>query len=243
MEINFVKQRKDADRNSLENTSYMKDAIGFWGNVCDVDSTINSVDVISDTGIKYTGIPVYSKEWVNKDENKDYTTGSRNLPPYGARVFVLTPTHTITGAFVLCSGYAKGDVKKQTLYAQKDKTDKDKKEKNVIEESVLMGGWKIKKVYENGNITISNSEDEIQIEIINADENKNNIKKSVSINVFEHTVEIKKDSILIEDSFSNKVETNKDTLVITDANGNTLEGSNKGWNLNGYLEVAKKPAV
>lgn len=231
MEINFVKQRKDAERNPLENTSYMKDAIGFWGNVCDVDSTINSVDVISDTGIKYQGIPVISKEWVNKDKDQEYTTGSRNLPPYGARVFVLTPTHTASGAFVLCSGYAKGDTKKQTLYATKDESGEDKKEKNTIEEAVLLGGWKVKKYYENGNLTISNDKDEIQLEVVNVDDTKNNVKKSISLSVFGHNVVIKKDEIKIADSFKNNITTTKDGITVKDSFENQIETTKDGLSI------------
>jgi hypothetical protein len=77
---------------------------GSWGYVEKTYSGDNSADVFLDTGAYLKHCPVSSKEWVVPGE--EYTSGERDLPPAGARVFVIMPYgNTYDGAFVLCSGF------------------------------------------------------------------------------------------------------------------------------------------
>ena len=110
----------------LPEGNFLAGRIGFWALVTDVNSINNTVTVISDTGFEYPNIPVMSNEWVTVDDSKDYIPSTRNLPPKNSRVFVLTPTYTATGAFVLCSGFSRGDENIRTLWAKNENELEDK---------------------------------------------------------------------------------------------------------------------
>ena len=97
--------RINATQPPVPNNNYLAQRIGFWGLVSAQNSLNNTVTVISDTGYELKNIPVFSSEWVTVDDNKNYIPSTRNLPPVKSRVFVLTPTYTAVGAFVLCSGF------------------------------------------------------------------------------------------------------------------------------------------
>lgn len=208
MNIIFEKQRKDAAPTKLQNDYYNKDRIGFWAIVSDVDSTLNRVNVISDLGISLSGIPVYSSEWVCADDSKDYVTGSRNLPPIGARVFVLMPTHTITGAFILCSGYAPGETKTQNLIADTNKKDKF----NTLKEKITQGGWNLKEDYSSGNISLLSKDEKIKIEL-NVEENQQDKQKlGIVLTAYDHEILINDNEI--------KITSKKD--VTLDASGSNV---------------------
>lgn len=206
--VNIQKVRKNSEGRDFENSSPYSNRIGFWGTVDAVNSSTNRVTVISETGITYPGIPVYSSEWVNADDNKDYVTGSRNLPPVGARVFVLMPTRTVTGSFVLCSGYALGESKTRNLFA----AEKNKIEKlNTIKEKITQGGWNITENYENGNIQLLSKDGNIKTELNLEEDNsdsENRHKKGVVITAFESVITVNEDGIKIESK-------NNDVTLIT----------------------------
>lgn len=194
--INFQRVRRDARKLPINSQSPLTDRIGFWASVSSVDSTTNRVDVYSDTGVYCTGLPVYSQEWVNADSDKDYVTGSRNLPPIGARVFVLMPTHTIAGAFVLCSGYAMGEAKTKNLLASED--DKQQiKQYSTIKESITQGGWNIKEDYNNGNLSMKSVDENVSIEINLEDNKKLEQKKGITIKAFDYEIVIQPDKKMV----------------------------------------------
>lgn len=224
MEIDFVKVRKDAQRNPLDNSTFMADRVGFWGNVCDVDSATNTVSVMSDTGIKFSGLPVVSKEWVNKVEENNYVSGSRNLPQVGTHVFVLAPTHTAAGAFVLCSGYSRGEKSKQVLFSSKEDVDIN----NDIEESVNQSGWKFKEYYKNGNIIYENKDKTIHLEIINADDNDASLEKKILLNAYGNSLLIEENGITVIDK--NKVQ------FVSNSNGIELY-KNKDDTSKNYVKI------
>ena len=174
-------------KNPASRSSFLESRIGFWGNVENVNSQNNTVDVVADIGFLYRNIPVMSHEWVNATDSKDYVTAERNLPPVGARVFVLTPTRTITGAFVLCSGYARGEEDTHTLYA---KNDSEQEEKNAVREKVTQGGWTVKEDYANGNSSFTSQDGNIAVNINPVENSDKGQTKEVSLAAWDNVISV-----------------------------------------------------
>jgi hypothetical protein len=107
---------------------------GAWGYVEKTYSGDHSADVFIDTGAYLKRCPVSSKEWVVPGE--EYTSGERDLPPLGSRVFVLMPygNTTYDGAFVLCSGFI------VTSKPEKENFMEEEKEKS--RKRIKPGNWK-----------------------------------------------------------------------------------------------------
>lgn len=204
MNITFIKRRKDADSIPLQNDTFMDGRIGFWGNVTGVDSEKNKVRVLDSTGVEYIGLPVMSSEWVNVKDG--FVSGARNLPPVGSRVFVLMPTHTITGAFVLCSGYANGDSQTQTLW---------EKNKEKISESITPGGWIETEDYESGNKTIKDKDNNVSITV-------NEGKKEITLSAFKYSIKIDKNGLVIDSNENPEIKIKSDSDIKIDAAGKDL---------------------
>ncbi len=128
---------------------------GVWGIVRDVYSADHSVDVLIDAGVLLYHVPVSSKEWVVPGD--EYTTGERNLPPAGARVFVMMPTGNFDGCFVLCSGLAVTDRAQQENFMGEDKA--------KIRKRVKPGNWKEEYHYATGTYEIVSPDDKTSIKI------------------------------------------------------------------------------
>lgn len=252
MNINFVKVRKDSLQTPLTNESYMEHRIGFWACVVDVHSDKNTVDVLSDTGFKLVDIPVISKQWICIDNNKDFTPASRNLPQINSRVFILMPTGTIDGSFVLCSGYSNGDTTSHGLWAEKQQSDISKK--NNIEESISQSGWNKKEYYRDGNIIFVSLDENVKLEIILVDNSQDSLVKGISVKAWNNSIVVNEEGISFEDKNSNKISTsnngislidknnnkittNNSGLVIQDKNNNKIESTTTSLKLNGNLEV------
>ena len=167
--------------------NFLDGRCGFWADVIAVNSENNSVDVIADIGVTYRNIPVSSQEWVNADENKDYVTAQRYLPPIGARVFVLTPSHTIEGAFVLCSGYVRGETATHTLYA---KNSNEVDDKNNTAERITQGGWKVTEDYNNGNKNFVSQDEKIKIAVNTTKNTQKSQNKEVAITAWNTEIHI-----------------------------------------------------
>lgn len=150
-----LKKNTKVKRPPFANNNFLNDRYGFWGNVTAVDSKKMKVRVRATTGFEYIGIPVCSNEWVNKQNGK--FSGSRNLPPVGSRVFVFMPTGTITGAFILCSGYAEGDTDTHDLYEENKENEK---------KTVTVNGWTKIEDADNGLISISSENNNIKLNLI-----------------------------------------------------------------------------
>lgn len=248
MKYVFNKVKNKATHSEMENSVFYDKRIGFWGNVIAVNSVHNTVDVISDIGIKYLEIPVFSREWVVKKDN--YVTGSRNLPPVDSRVFILTPTHSINGAFVLCGGYSKGDTDLQTLFA----ADSDKETKNNINEKVTQSGWVITEEFESGNVLFKSKDEKISLLIEENDDDKQNI----TFNINDLTITLDPDdnkviningnTIKAESGDSGKLTINENIEFLGNGkqiniDGNSIVASGSGetskLTINGHLEVSK----
>ncbi|MHB9296082.1 hypothetical protein PilKf_01836 [Pillotina sp. SPG140] len=141
-------------RRRFRSVSPYQGRIGAWGVVQTVHTADNSVDVFID-GILVNHIPVASREWfVTPAEGVEYVSGSRNLPPLNARVFVLMPTGSFEGAFVLCSGLGIYDETHREAFTSGDHDDDADDEENtgLIRTTVLPGNWNIHYRYYDGGI-------------------------------------------------------------------------------------------
>lgn len=190
----IIRKKKTFNReNYLGSTSsYKKNSIGFWGYVSAVNSDSLTVDVVDDTGVEYKYIPVSSKEWVNAD----LSSGERNLPPVNTRVFVLMPTSTIQSAFILCSGFGRGqsDELSNFVCTSNDNTELEKYSNSKKIKSV--DGWQKEIDNTSGNLKIISNDENIildsKIKTESSNENPN-----LSINVYGHTIVIDKDGLSI----------------------------------------------
>lgn len=237
----------------LNNENFLADRIGFWGIVIDQNSKMNSVTVVSDTGYQYDNLPVASGEWVTINDKKNYIPSQRNLPPINSRVFVLTPTKTATGAFVLCSGFSRGDENIRELWAQNDD---ELEEKNNSRETKTQGGWDIIEDYSNGNSSIVSNDEEIQIFINTTENNNKEQSKEIKLLAWDNSIIINEDGIsvtdingntinrtsngiYIEDKSGNIIETQQNNISISVKNGSTIEMDASKITLNKNLEVLK----
>lgn len=242
MIINRQIHRVNAANSNVPSNNFLKGRVGFWGIVIEQNSLNNTVTIVSDTGVQYTNVPVYSREWVTVDDNKNYIPSQRNLPPVNSWVFVLTPTFSGAGAFVLCSGFTRGDENIRKLWAQSDSEVKDK---NNSRELKTQGGWDITEEYANGNYSVK-SNDEAIIFIANTtqDDNKSQ-NKEISLKAWDNIITINEDGITVtdlngntvsatdggisaEDTNENKIEMTSSGISVTDKNGNSYVNDDSG---------------
>lgn len=180
--------------------------IGMWGTVTDVDSTRNAVNVRLTGGVLLEDVPVASlDEWICEFKDGDYMSGSRNLPPENARVFVLMPTGTFEGAFVLCSSLSMFEKEHQKKFMS---TKEQRAEKNVERLRVRPGKWIEKYNYKTGQLELTSSNEKVKIAI--ADDNN---KKEVSVNAFGANITIDKDgNIAVKAATDKKISLNGENL-------------------------------
>lgn len=211
--------KTNAEAPHLPEGNYLAKRIGFWGIVKEVNSINNTVTVISDTGFEYPNVQVKSDEWVTVDDSKDYIPSSRNLPPINSRVFVITPTYTAVGAFVLCSGFSRGDENIRKLWAANESELEDK---NDCRETKTQGGWDITEEYANGNFKAESNDKNITINVNTTENSQKSQPKEVSVT-----------------AWNNKVVINEDGISVIDCNGNTIKSISKKI----LLEVVEKQEV
>ena len=196
----------------IQSSKIYENRIGFWGDVSEVDSITNTCSVVSDQGLTYRDIQVAVNEWVVKDDSKDYASCERNLPPVGARVFVLVPNKDISTAFILCSGYPLGEKNTQVLWTDEDAEQKEVQQQNKIREKITQGGWNIKENYDDGNITLKSADGNIQIELNPAKNDDLEQEQNLKINAWDNVITLTKDGI--------KIETEKEISVAAKENVN-----------------------
>ena len=235
--MNIIKNihKKDAIAPEINDVNYLKGRIGFWGLVIEVNSRSNSVTVISDTGYELKNIPVVSGEWVTVDNNKNFIPSERNLPPVNSRVFVLTPTYTAVGAFVLCSGFSRGDENIRTLWA---KNESELEDKNNCREIKTQGGWDITEEYANGNFKAASNDGNITI-IANTANDQKSQNKEVSVTAWGNNITITDNGFTVTDNNNNTIEATSSGLKITDKNNNTIEMGSNSIKFNDHLEVLR----
>jgi hypothetical protein len=128
---------------------------GVWGIVSDVHPKDHSVDVNIDYGPYLGHVPVSSNEWVVP--GKEYTSGMRNLPPKGGRVFIMMPTGTFDDCFVLCSGMTPLDKNHREAFMQEGK--------ETERHRVTPGNWKSKYQYEDGSFELVSPDKKTSIKL------------------------------------------------------------------------------
>ena len=191
---------------------------GFWAVVVDVHPENNTVDVKQGGGLVLNGIPVAcTDEWIC--EYDDYLAGSRNLPPLHARVFVLMPTGTYEGAFVLCSGLSMYEKKHKNKFMANN--DNEAHSKSKTREIVKQGNWKSKYNYENGSYEIISPDEKTSFKIDYEDKDNPNI----SVKIFEDITCNIKDNKEATFKFTDKIKTEikADEKVCTEAFGSKIE--------------------
>lgn len=188
--------------------------IGFWATVTEVNSMTNTCTVLTSNQETIRNLPIASSEWIS-DESFE-----RNMPVIGSFVFCLIPNDTISSAFVLCSGYPKGETSLQKLYAS-DKSEKERKD--IERERITPGQWNEKEDYDTGTRIITSPDNKIEIKA----ELKNRETQSFSIKAFDHTISINKDGVSIT--------AGKDINISTDG---AVKVNAKSFNFNdGALEI------
>lgn len=253
MIINRQYHRVNAASPNIPNNNYLDGRIGFWGLVTEQNSRNNTVTVVSDTGVEFSNVPVYSREWVTVDENKNYIPSQRNLPPVNSWVFVLTPTFSGAGAFVLCSGFTRGDENIRKLWAQSESEVKDK---NNSRETKTQGGWDITEEYANGNYSVKSNDEKITFTANTTQDDNKSQNKEISLKAWDNIITINEDGITVtdlngntvsatdggisaEDTNDNKIEMTSSGISVTDKNGNTIKSNRKKI----FLEVVEKQEV
>ena len=244
----------------IERASRYDNRIAFWADVIDVDSSTNSCTVVNDQGLTIPNIQIAAKGWVVKEEGKEYASCERNLPPIGARVFVLVPDGNIANAIVLCSGFPLGEPDVQSLWTNADGSTEDGQKQiqkmNRIAESVSQGGWHITEKYDTGNYKFESADGKLSLEInpvqVNDKETGSVIEQQIiKLVAWDNSIEIspvKDESKGIEKKVSltimgNTFDITDKGITITDINKNEIIMSDSGLSFNGYLTVEKKQGI
>lgn len=231
--------KTNAEAPHLPEGNYLANRIGFWAIVKEVNSLNNTVTVVSDTGFEYPNIQVVSDEWVTVDDSKDYIPSTRNLPPKNSRVFVLTPTFTAVGAFVLCSGFSRGDENIRTLWAS---SESELDNKNNCRETKTQGGWDITEEYKNGNFKAASNDGNIEINVNPAADSQKSQNKEISVKAWGNTITINEDGISIIDKNKKKIITSNSGVSIKDDNTEVIKydssSTPKKVTILGHLEVS-----
>ena len=231
--------KTNAEAPHLPEGNYLANRIGFWAIVKEVNSLNNTVTVVSDTGFEYPNIQVVSDEWVTVDDSKDYIPSTRNLPPKNSRVFVLTPTFTAVGAFVLCSGFSSGDENIRTLWAS---SESELENKNNCRETKTQGGWDITEEYKNGNFKAASNDGNIEINVNPAADSQKSKNKEISVKAWGNTITINEDGISIIDKNKKKIITSNSGVSIKDDNTDVIKydssSTPKKVTVLGHLEVS-----
>ena len=226
----------NAEAPHLPKGNFLGGRIGFWGIVKEVNSLNNTVTVVSDTGYEYPNIQVKSDEWVTL--GKDWIPSTRNLPPVKSRVFVLTPTFTAVGAFVLCSGFSRGDENIRTLWAANKN---ELENKNNCRETKSQGGWDITEEYKNGNFKAVSDDGKISITVNPAEDSQKSQSKEVTIKAWDNTIVINADGISVTDKNKKKIITSNGGISIKDDNTDVIKydssSTPKKVTILGHLEV------
>ncbi|MCR5436121.1 MAG: hypothetical protein K6E97_03545 [Treponema sp.] len=229
----------NADTHPVENSNFLANRIGFWAIVKEQNSLNNTVTVVSDTGYEYGNIPVVSGEWVTVDDNKQYVPSTRNLPPKNSRVFVLTPTYSASGAFVLCSGFTRGDENIRELWA---KDNSELEDKNNSRETRTQGGWDITEEYANGNFSAISNDENIKFNVNTTENTQKSQPKEVSVTAWGNTIIINENGITITDANNKKIITSNSGVSIKDDNTDIIKydssSTPKKVTILGHLEVS-----
>lgn len=200
---------RNLSENNLNNSSPYDQRFGFWGTVYDVHPETNRVDILMDIGILLSGVPVGMNEFVkeNKIGNVTFYSGKVDLPARESYVFCLTPSGSLTSAFVLCSGVPYGNGFSSKFFSQ---SEEEKDNFPLIEKKTDQEGWTIIKKKDTGNLYIENVDKSIAFELCREnDKQDSNRKKGVRATFFGSTINI-------------NYESGQESFVLTGPKGGTI---------------------
>jgi hypothetical protein len=151
---------------------------GFWGMVTEVHPENNTVQVRTDAGRIVSNVRVASMTWVTIDQEKDYLSGNRSLPPVDTMVFCIMPNGEYSSAFVLCSGFSDDPLHGEFK--------EDSKDAQYIDKEIVNSGWTYIEDKRTGTKTIQNKpEDEtIKIEVDQEEEGKEKVTVTIHGSIF-----------------------------------------------------------
>ncbi|MDR0473680.1 MAG: hypothetical protein LBH43_08450 [Treponema sp.] len=129
------------------------DRYGFYGVVTEVHPETLTVNVRMDTGREISGVRVASQQWVTMDEEKDYLTGERKLPPVNSFVCCFMPTGEPTSAVVMFSVFAYQDPMGGGITEFKE----DSEDAKHIDKKIDNGGWRFTHDKRSGAKRIQNA--------------------------------------------------------------------------------------
>lgn len=244
MEINY--HYENAMPRQLDSQHRYKNRIGFWGDVIDVNSSNNTCSVVSDQGLEYIDIQVATTEWTNKAENKNFVACEKNLPPIGARVFVLVPNGNMASAFILCSGYPINETEYQTLFTKVDENKSDEEnqkeieKKNIVREKIKQSGWHEVENYETGNLLYESQKSDIKLEINLIKDDDNSQEKQILLKFWDNEIVINPDDKEINLTILNNELKIKEGEITIESGNNKIELTSDGVDINGYLSVKAK---
>lgn len=229
MKLIFNRRSSFEKRNEITPSGFGLKRSGCWAYVTAVHSDSLTVDAENSNGFKFHYVPVASREWVSKDGG----SGERDLPPVGSRVFILMPTGTVQGGFVLCSGFSFNSVSEQADF--KASSDKDIEAFNTSRKKISSSGWTFGENLGSGNITAESKGRSIRIEALNEDEKDTG--KGFRIEAFGSVLALDENGAVLESRDGGKITISSGRIVAEDSNGNRIETTKTSVKINGNLEV------
>jgi co-chaperonin GroES (HSP10) len=142
------------------------------------------------------------------------------------------------GAFVLCSGFSRGDENIRTLWAADENELEDK---NNCRETKTQGGWNITEEYANGNFKATSNDGKIEITVNPVEDNQKSQNKEVTVNAWGNTIIINNDGISVTDKNNKKIITSSSGISIKDDTTDVIKYDSssipKKVTILGHLEV------
>lgn len=203
----FLRHKNVAgSREAFVNTTPYDNRYGFWAVVQAVHSEDCCVDVLTDLGQELHNVQVASMQWVCTNNEKNFLSGSRDLPQVNSYVFCICPQGDITSSFVLCSGFMR-DCDKHKQFMQKNK--------NNIIEKIDSAGYHLTKDIDTGTVKISNDTSDKNAGDICAQLNCDTKgSEKAFVKVYDSTIDMNKESIDIKSKTLNFCGDDNGGLVI-----------------------------
>jgi hypothetical protein len=171
-----------AEKTAIHTETPFDKRYGFFAIVTEVHPKRNTVNLRMDTGRDINDVRVASLQWITFDQNKDYLTGQRRLPPLNSYVYCLMPSGEPSSAIVLCSVFPTADPNYNAFKV-------DSEDAEFIDEKVDSGGWKFTHDIRTGTRKIQNApkkgDETISFEINQEEKSNNKIILKVYGNTFE----------------------------------------------------------
>ena len=231
--ISIKKAKTVPGHQSIRIETPFDNRFGFFGMVTEVCKKTNTVSVCMDTGRIISGVRVASFQWVTMDEEKDYLTGQRKLPPKDTFVYCVMPTGNPASAVVLCSVFAYQD----SMGGKVSEFKEDTEDAVFTEKIIDNGGWKFTHDTRSGTRKIQNApkdgDETISIEIDQEEEGE----EKVFIKIHGQLLTLSKEKLdIVFDKCAFMSDGKKWTI---DADGNQIVHDKSKTIISDNLEVSK----